>query len=196
MKALIIFAVQILNFVVQINGQNLELTAEPSVREPILDLYVGDAPNDYFSILNATSIPGKFAPMINGHNGSDDRTALYLLAGTLQSNDVVNDDFPIMVFDSRISPQPYQLNLGDHLPLNNRILFGWHNTGESKMALSADGNLGIGVKSPKAKVHIADGDIYLQDIGRGIIMKSPDGNCWRVSVDNGGSLDSSSVGCP
>jgi hypothetical protein len=64
------------------------------------------------------------------------------------------------------------------------------------MVLAANGNLGVGVQSPQAKVHVADGDIYLQDIGRGIIMKSPDGNCWKVSVDNGGNFASSSVDCP
>jgi hypothetical protein len=134
--------------------------------------------------------------MINGHNGADSRTAMYLLASTAQDHDVSSDNFPMMVFDSRISPQPYQLGLGDHIALTNRILFGWANAGNIRMALAANGNLGLGIPSPKARVHVGNGDIYLQDIGNGVIMKSPDGNCWRITVDNTGALGSTSVGCP
>ncbi|MCK5137595.1 MAG: hypothetical protein KAR19_17550 [Bacteroidales bacterium] len=50
------------------------------------------------------------------------------------------------------------------------------------------GNLGIGTTVPKAKVHVADGDIYIEDINRGVIMQSPDGNHWRVTVNDGGTL--------
>jgi hypothetical protein len=32
------------------------------------------------------------------------------------------------------------------------------------------------------------GDIYIEDIDKGIIMKSPDGKCWRGKLDNSGSL--------
>jgi len=32
------------------------------------------------------------------------------------------------------------------------------------------------------------GDVYIEDIDKGIIMKSPDGKCWRGTLDNSGSL--------
>jgi hypothetical protein len=51
-----------------------------------------------------------------------------------------------------------------------------------------DGNVGIGTGEPSAKLHIADGDIFIQDIDRGIIMKSPDGKCWRGTLNNQGQL--------
>lgn len=52
-----------------------------------------------------------------------------------------------------------------------------------------DGDMGIGTEEPAAKVHIKSGDIYIEDIDRGIIMKSPDGTCWRGTVNNAGQID-------
>ena len=50
------------------------------------------------------------------------------------------------------------------------------------------GNIGIGTEEPAAKVHIKSGDIYIEDIDRGIIMKSPDGTCWRGTLNDQGQL--------
>lgn len=50
------------------------------------------------------------------------------------------------------------------------------------------GNIGIGTEEPAAKVHIKSGDMYIEDIDRGIIMKSPDGTCWRGTLNDQGQL--------
>ena len=60
----------------------------------------------------------------------------------------------------------------------------------------ADGNVGIGTEAPKAKLQVTDGDVYISNIERGIIMKSPNGQCWRGQVDNNGTLSFSPVPCP
>ncbi len=52
-----------------------------------------------------------------------------------------------------------------------------------------NGNIGIGTGEPFAKLQVADGDIFIQDINRGIIMKSPDGSCWRGTMNNTGQLE-------
>ncbi|MFU8843417.1 MAG: T9SS type A sorting domain-containing protein [Bacteroidales bacterium] len=59
-----------------------------------------------------------------------------------------------------------------------------------------DGNIGIGTVLPNARLHIADGDIYLQDISKGIIMKSPDGQCWRGTLTVEGNLIFNQTDCP
>lgn len=41
-----------------------------------------------------------------------------------------------------------------------------------------------------------DGDIYLHDIQSGIIMKSPNGQCWRGTLNDQGNLQFAVVTCP
>jgi len=65
-----------------------------------------------------------------------------------------------------------------------------------RMRIDAEGKIGVGTKAPAAKLQIADGDIYISDINKGIIMKSPDGNCWRGTVDNYGKLVFNKIICP
>jgi hypothetical protein len=59
-----------------------------------------------------------------------------------------------------------------------------------------EGNIGIGSTNPKAKLQIADGDIYISDIEKGIIMKSPNGQCWRGTLDDSGNLNFMMMYCP
>jgi hypothetical protein len=65
-----------------------------------------------------------------------------------------------------------------------------------RMRLAGNGNLGLGTTGPASKLHIHDGDIYIEDIDRGIIMKSPDGQCWRGVMSNNGMLNFSPFDCP
>lgn len=57
-------------------------------------------------------------------------------------------------------------------------------------------NVGIGTKEPTTKLEIAKGDVYISDISRGIIMKSPDGQCWRGTLNNKGKLSFNKIECP
>lgn len=54
---------------------------------------------------------------------------------------------------------------------------------------ATNGNIGIGSEEPVSKLQVKDGDIFIEDINRGIIMKSPDGNCWRGVLNNSGQLE-------
>ena len=72
---------------------------------------------------------------------------------------------------------------------SNSLSFVTGNT-NSRMFIDGDnGNVGIGSDDPVAKLQVKDGDIYIEDINRGIIMKSPDGNCWRGVLNNLGQLE-------
>ena len=59
----------------------------------------------------------------------------------------------------------------------------------SRMVILPNGNIGIGNDEPVAKFQVKNGDIFIEDIDRGIIMKSPDGNCWRGVINNQGQLE-------
>jgi hypothetical protein len=52
------------------------------------------------------------------------------------------------------------------------------------------------VHKPKSKLQVQSGDIYLDTIGTGVIIKSPNGNCWRVTIDDTGNLIRTQITCP
>ncbi|HPE77235.1 MAG TPA: T9SS type A sorting domain-containing protein [Draconibacterium sp.] len=68
--------------------------------------------------------------------------------------------------------------------------------GIERFRIDSDGNIGIGTIEPTTKLQIADGDIYISDIEKGIIMKSPDGECWRGTLNNAGILEFTKIACP
>ncbi len=49
-------------------------------------------------------------------------------------------------------------------------------------------NVGIGTVEPETKLQVTDGDIYLETIGSGVIIKDADGNCYRITVSTAGVL--------
>jgi len=63
-----------------------------------------------------------------------------------------------------------------------------------KNYLFGTGNVGLGVEEPKAKLHV-DGDILFENPTDGFIMKSENGLCWKVTINNDGSFASTSVDC-
>ncbi len=64
------------------------------------------------------------------------------------------------------------------------------------MMRTSPAKLGIGTASPKSKLEIKDGDVYINNSANGIILTSPDGQCWRVTIDNTGNFIRTSVTCP
>jgi hypothetical protein len=67
--------------------------------------------------------------------------------------------------------------------------------GDAGSYLFNEGNLGVGTAEPTARLQVKNGDIFIEDIDRGIIMKSPDGNCWRGTLDNTGALQFDQIDC-
>ena len=59
-----------------------------------------------------------------------------------------------------------------------------------------DTNVGIGTTAPRAKLHIANGRIYVEASGQGMILKSPNGTCFELTVSDAGLLSAAGVVCP
>lgn len=58
------------------------------------------------------------------------------------------------------------------------------------------GFVGISTTAPKSKLHVEDGDIFISNIHRGIIMKAPNGKCFRYRPNNNGQLVGVEIPCP
>lgn len=56
----------------------------------------------------------------------------------------------------------------------------------------SSGKIGIGVVAPASKLTVA-GDVEATGSANGIILASPDGTRWRVTVDNSGVLSTASI---
>ena len=65
-----------------------------------------------------------------------------------------------------------------------------------RAVFTPNGKFGFGTLNPGSTLTVGGGDINIEDIGSGIIMKSPNGNCWRVTVDNSGAFISNPITCP
>lgn len=55
----------------------------------------------------------------------------------------------------------------------------------------------IGSTTMVERLRVTDsGNTSISTAGKGLILKSPDGNCWLTTVANGGALTTTSVACP
>ena len=78
---------------------------------------------------------------------------------------------------------------------NTRLSLG-ANIGANANNLNIDlinNRVGIGTSSPASKLTVDGGDIEVSDSLNGLILKSPDGTRYRVTVANGGTLTVSAV---
>lgn len=49
---------------------------------------------------------------------------------------------------------------------------------------------------PLSKLHVEDGDVFISNVHRGVIMKSPDGKCFRYQPNEVGTLQGTEIICP
>ncbi len=58
------------------------------------------------------------------------------------------------------------------------------------------GFVGISTNNPLAKFHVEDGDVFISNINRGIIMKTASGKCFRYKPNEQGILVGQEILCP
>ena len=147
----------------------------------------------------------------NMDSGSNGLTALSLMSGTgqnLSSASIVNynanytaiPDYAgyLTLLSGSNSTAGRGINLvAQRSGANIRFYLGGIQASDIGMVLESNGNLGVGESNPRTKVHVTNGDIYIDDTTSGIIMKSPNNNCWRVTIDNTGAMVSTPlISCP
>ena len=171
---------------------------------------IGSDLNDHLLELNANIGAGIERNLLKLHNNITSNlayTGIILQTGSDIGSSVIQD------YSTHYTASPAYdfagfLNIGNS---NNGIMFHTRKQGIIKfytgfdasagggierLRIDSAGNIGIGTKEPLARLHVADGDIFISDIDKGIIMKSPDGNCWRGTLDNAGNLNFVPVACP
>jgi type II secretory pathway pseudopilin PulG len=88
-------------------------------------------------------------------------------------------------FDSNILPSStatYSLGTSGNIwnSVNNVIYFNGSN---------------VGTNAPQAALDVSGGNIFVDTIGNGIKLRDPSGNCWLVTPNSSGTLQTASVGC-
>jgi len=84
------------------------------------------------------------------------------------------------------------LGAGASVSRSNSLVLG----GISGINQGIDTNVGIGTTSPKTKLQVTNGKIYIEANGQGMILKSPNGSCFEMTVTDAGSFASTPVACP
>lgn len=119
---------------------------------------------------------------------------------------VTNDNWhTALIMRNGAVPNQYTMIVGG--PGNTEVFprnFGIfnHNYGFWGFVMSGTtNNIGIGystiaAQAPRSKLHVFNGDVNIENIGSGIILKSPNGQCWRITIDNAGNLVRTAITCP
>jgi hypothetical protein len=167
MKAILVFFIF---FTTQVSSQSLQLEV---LGESSLGIPFGSVFSDEPTVLvsgNTTS--GSFGLALKqGDEGSE--KGIYLSSPNSNSS-------------ARLFLEDNVFSIGRANSVTNLTLLNFN----------VNGNIGINETAPRSKLHLKEGDIYLEEITKGIIMKSPDGNCWRITPNNSGTLDVTGIGCP
>jgi len=133
-------------------SHHIDVVNEHQPTEAFLRFRTKDAPEDYFSVSNATGANGQFIPKMVGYRSSDNRYSIQLMGITSDNNDTGTN--ALVNFDARRNSSPIQ----------TRPLFVWTSYTTKMMTMLADGNLGIGTTNPGVYKLAVKGKIRAEEI--------------------------------
>ncbi|MFC3197600.1 hypothetical protein ACFOET_08250 [Parapedobacter deserti] len=120
--------------------------------ENLAKFHISDAPDDFLTIDNGTSVSAQFIPSIIGTKTSDNRYAL-IISGNIGDGTVDNGTDAVVAFDARLSTGK----------VNHRPLFVWQSYSTRYMTMLSDGSVGIGTTNPQARLAV-DGNILATEV--------------------------------
>ena len=132
-------------------------------------------------MFNGTTLLGEFQPRISGVSDSDISPGLTMVG----TPSLINSNARGILFRA-----------GETAPMFAGNLFEFDNFSNTLFVVDYRGFLGVGTTQPNAKIQVSDGDVYIENINNGVIMKSPNGQCWRYTPDNSGQLIPTPITCP
>jgi hypothetical protein len=113
---------------------------------------------------------------VGGTNGNSSDSVF--IGSLTQSNGLASVN-EIVIGTDAISAGSNTVVLGNDLITSTRL------KGD---VIVANGSVGIGTTSPASKLEVDGGDIEVDDSASGLILRSPDGTRYRITVANGGTL--------
>lgn len=116
--------------------------------------------NSYFSIFDNTSLSTAFAPAYLGYTEQSGRSSLQFIGGTNSDNDI-DDGGAILNFQGRIGETAGAI-------VENKDLFSFNNYSQTIMRIKANGNIGIGTKTPRVPLEILNTKTGVDDLPGGV----------------------------
>ena len=116
-----------------------------------------------------------------------------VVEGKIRSNDDNSADYLEIFCDGSGTGDSYIENTSNNIQIKSAYATSFSTSGSLAMFINHNQNVGIGTTSPTSKLEIDGGDIEVDDSASGLILKSPDGTRYRVTVANGGTLSVAAV---
>jgi hypothetical protein len=107
-----------------------------------------------------------------------------------------NGSTSVMVSNNNANNFEMGIN-GSTSPFGTNEAYLWYYSDfDLKMATGSIERLRIKNSAEGGRVEVKTGDVYIENIGSGVILRSPDAACWRMTVSNAGAQVITSIPCP
>ena len=123
---------------------HVQTIAVPSANESIARFTVSDAAGANLTILNASSVDGRFIPEISGRQGLNTDTAFKQTSYIEPTQD--SGSTPVTIFATALTT---------FAAIVTRPLYQFRNAGTNLLTMLANGNVGIGTTTPTEKLEVS-----------------------------------------